>query len=158
MLESVARTRRAVVVHQAVARGGFGAELTTILQRELWDSLAGPVLRVAGADTPVPYAKVARAAAPSLGRRHRRRLPSRLRPPMSEEVRIPRLGMTATEATLVAWSVASGGHVEVGDVIAVLETDKVETELEATMAGRFVPAADPGTVHEVGAVIAEIVP
>lgn len=58
LLESVARTRRAVVVHQAVGRGGFGAEITTILQRELWGTLAGPVLRVTGADTPVPYAKV----------------------------------------------------------------------------------------------------
>jgi acetoin:2,6-dichlorophenolindophenol oxidoreductase subunit beta len=58
VLESVARTGRAVVAHQAVGRGGFGAEIAALLQRELWDTLAGPVLRVTGADTPVPYAKV----------------------------------------------------------------------------------------------------
>lgn len=58
VLESVARTGRAVVAHQAVGRGGFGAELCALLQRELWDTLAGPVLRVTGADTPVPYARV----------------------------------------------------------------------------------------------------
>jgi acetoin:2,6-dichlorophenolindophenol oxidoreductase subunit beta len=58
VLESVARTGRAVVAHQAVGRGGFGAELAALLQQELWDILAGPVLRVTGADTPVPYAKV----------------------------------------------------------------------------------------------------
>jgi acetoin:2,6-dichlorophenolindophenol oxidoreductase subunit beta len=63
LLESVARTRRAVVVHQAVGRGGFGAEIAAILQRELWGTLAGPVLRVTGTDTPVPYAK-------ALERRH----------------------------------------------------------------------------------------
>jgi len=57
LLGSVARTRRAVIVHQAVGRGGFGAELVAILQRELWGTLAGPVRRVTGADTPVPYAK-----------------------------------------------------------------------------------------------------
>jgi acetoin:2,6-dichlorophenolindophenol oxidoreductase subunit beta len=58
VLESVARTGRAVVVHQAVGRGGFGAEIAAVLQQELWGALASPVLRVTGADTPVPYAKV----------------------------------------------------------------------------------------------------
>jgi pyruvate dehydrogenase E1 component beta subunit len=57
LLESVARTRRAVVVHQAVGRCGFGAELVSILQEELWGDLLGPVRRVTGTDTPVPYAK-----------------------------------------------------------------------------------------------------
>ena len=63
ILESVGRTRRAVVVHQAVERCGVGAEITALLQRELWDTLRGPVLRVAGANSPVPYAKELEAAA-----------------------------------------------------------------------------------------------
>jgi pyruvate dehydrogenase E1 component beta subunit len=63
MLESVGRTGRAVVVHQAVERCGVGAEITALLQRELWDTLRGPVLRVAGANCPVPYAKDLEAAA-----------------------------------------------------------------------------------------------
>jgi len=58
ILESVGRTGRAVVVHQAVGRGGVGAEIAAILQRELWGTLVAPVLRVTGLDTPVPYAKV----------------------------------------------------------------------------------------------------
>lgn len=62
MLESVARTGRAVVVHQAVERCGVGAEIVALLQRELWGSLHGPVLRVAGANSPVPYAKELEAA------------------------------------------------------------------------------------------------
>jgi pyruvate dehydrogenase E1 component beta subunit len=57
LLSSVARTRRAVVVHQAVGRAGFGAELASILQEELWGDLLGPVRRVTATDTPVPYAK-----------------------------------------------------------------------------------------------------
>ncbi|MCM6772560.1 pyruvate dehydrogenase complex E1 component subunit beta [Nocardia sp. CDC159] len=57
ILESVRRTRHAVVVHEAVRRGGFGAELAALLGEELFDELAAPVQRVAGADTPIPYAK-----------------------------------------------------------------------------------------------------
>jgi pyruvate/2-oxoglutarate dehydrogenase complex dihydrolipoamide acyltransferase (E2) component len=66
--------------------------------------------------------------------------------------------MTATEATLVEWSVADGAVVETGDVIAVIETDKVETELESPAAGKLVATAAPGAVLEIGAVIGEVVP
>ncbi|MFE4966126.1 alpha-ketoacid dehydrogenase subunit beta [Streptomyces sp. NPDC056660] len=57
VLGSVARTKRAVVVHEAVRRNGFGAELAATIQEELFGELAGPVLRVTAPDTPVPYAK-----------------------------------------------------------------------------------------------------
>jgi pyruvate dehydrogenase E1 component beta subunit len=53
---SVAKTRRAVVVHEAVTRGGFGAELSAQIHSELFGDLTGPVGRVGGANTPVPYA------------------------------------------------------------------------------------------------------
>ncbi|WP_028934834.1 alpha-ketoacid dehydrogenase subunit beta [Pseudonocardia spinosispora] len=55
MLESVGRTRRAVVVHQAVQRFGVGAEIAAFLNQELWGTLAAPVLRVGAEYTPVPY-------------------------------------------------------------------------------------------------------
>jgi len=76
---------------------------------------------------------------------------------MSEPVRIPRLGMTATEATLVEWAVADGAVVAAGDVIAVIETDKVETELEAPAGGTLVVKVAPGAVVPVGEVVAEVV-
>ena len=57
MVASVSKTRRAVVVHQAVRRCGVGAEIAAFLSEELWRTLAAPVLRVAAKDTPVPYAK-----------------------------------------------------------------------------------------------------
>jgi pyruvate dehydrogenase E1 component beta subunit len=57
VLESVTRTGRAVVVHQAVQRCGFGAELAALLSEELWETLLSPVVRVAGTNTPVPYAR-----------------------------------------------------------------------------------------------------
>ncbi|BBZ36249.1 alpha-ketoacid dehydrogenase subunit beta [Mycolicibacterium confluentis] len=56
IFSSVAKTRRAVVVHEAVTRGGFGAELSAQIHSELFGELAAPVGRVGGANTPVPYA------------------------------------------------------------------------------------------------------
>ncbi|OBF09959.1 alpha-ketoacid dehydrogenase subunit beta [Mycobacterium sp. ACS4331] len=58
ILESVARTRHAVVVHEAVRRNGFGAELAALITENLFDELGAPVQRVAGANTPIPFAKV----------------------------------------------------------------------------------------------------
>jgi pyruvate dehydrogenase E1 component beta subunit len=59
---SVAKTRRCVVVHQAVRRCGAGAEIAAFVTEELWDDLEGPVARVAGTNTPVPYAAELEAA------------------------------------------------------------------------------------------------
>jgi len=56
ILASAARTRRAVVVHEAVRRGGLGAEIAALLQEQLFGQLDAPVLRVAAPNTPVPYA------------------------------------------------------------------------------------------------------
>ncbi|MFF2554037.1 alpha-ketoacid dehydrogenase subunit beta [Nocardia sp. NPDC058058] len=57
ILESVGRTRHAVVIHEAVRRSGFGAELAAFIGERLFDELAAPVARVTGANTPIPYAK-----------------------------------------------------------------------------------------------------
>jgi pyruvate dehydrogenase E1 component beta subunit len=57
VLASVSKTKRAVVVHEAVTRCGFGAELSSRIHEELFGTLAAPVARVGGQNTPVPYAK-----------------------------------------------------------------------------------------------------
>jgi pyruvate/2-oxoglutarate/acetoin dehydrogenase E1 component len=56
LLESVGRTKRAVIAHQAVRRGGFGAEIACLLYEHLHGELEAPVVRVAGPNTPIPYA------------------------------------------------------------------------------------------------------
>ena len=53
---SVARTGRAVVVHEAPKSCGYGAELVSLLQEKVFLHLKAPVSRVAGFDTPFPYA------------------------------------------------------------------------------------------------------
>ena len=56
ILESVSRTRRAVVLHAAVEFAGFGAEIASIISSRLHGHLAAPVARVGGRYTPVPFA------------------------------------------------------------------------------------------------------
>jgi pyruvate/2-oxoglutarate/acetoin dehydrogenase E1 component len=52
--ESVRRTGRAVVAHEAVRHGGFGAELAAQLQAAAFDYLEAPIQRVGAPFTPVP--------------------------------------------------------------------------------------------------------
>ena len=54
LLTSVARTTRAVVVHEAVRTCGAGAEISARLHDELHDQLSGPVRRVTAPDSSVP--------------------------------------------------------------------------------------------------------
>lgn len=75
----------------------------------------------------------------------------------SRPIVVPRLGITVTEVTLVSWVPEPGSRVSEGEVIAVVETDKVETELEAPATGTLTPAGEVGSVYPVGAVIGEIV-
>ncbi|HBO69991.1 MAG TPA: alpha-ketoacid dehydrogenase subunit beta [Deltaproteobacteria bacterium] len=53
---SVAKTGRAVVLHEAPKSCGFGAELAALIQEKVFLHLKAPVARVAGFDTPFPYA------------------------------------------------------------------------------------------------------
>lgn len=57
ILESVGRTRRALVTHAAVEFGGFGAELATLIHEELHGELRKPVARVGARYTPVPFSQ-----------------------------------------------------------------------------------------------------
>ncbi|MEX0908988.1 MAG: pyruvate dehydrogenase complex E1 component subunit beta [Gemmatimonadaceae bacterium] len=63
--ESVKKTNRAVVVEEGWELCGVGAQVVDYIQRECFDFLDAPVLRVHQADTPMPYAKnLERAAKP----------------------------------------------------------------------------------------------
>jgi pyruvate dehydrogenase E1 component subunit beta len=62
----VTKTGRCVVAEEGWPHGGIGAQVVDIIQREAFDSLDSPVLRVTQADVPMPYNKVLeRAAKPS---------------------------------------------------------------------------------------------
>lgn len=55
ILASVAKTGRAVIVHEACLTGGFGGEIAAVLADEGFASLKTPIKRVCGPDTPVPF-------------------------------------------------------------------------------------------------------
>ena len=57
LLRSVAKTRRAVVVHEAVRRFGVGAEIAALLHEHLFGDLKAPVQRVGANHSPVPFSK-----------------------------------------------------------------------------------------------------
>ena len=63
IVESVGRTRRAVIAHHAVQFAGPGAEVAAILHAELFGRLEAPVERVGGSFVPTPAAAELEAAA-----------------------------------------------------------------------------------------------
>jgi len=56
IVNSVSKTGRCVIVHEATLTNGFGAELASIVQKECFYHLEAPIQRVAGWDTPYPHA------------------------------------------------------------------------------------------------------
>ena len=54
VIESVKKTRRCIVTHEAPITCGFGAELTAKIQEKCFLHLEAPVKRVCGFDTPFP--------------------------------------------------------------------------------------------------------
>jgi 2-oxoisovalerate dehydrogenase E1 component beta subunit len=68
VVESVRRTRRAVVVHEAPSFVGLGAELAARLSEELYYEMEAPVLRVTGFDTPYPPSRLEEEYLPDLDR------------------------------------------------------------------------------------------
>jgi pyruvate/2-oxoglutarate/acetoin dehydrogenase E1 component len=56
IISSVMKTHRLVIVHEAVERGGIGAEIASIVGAEAFTYLDAPIKRVAAANTPVPFA------------------------------------------------------------------------------------------------------
>jgi 2-oxoisovalerate dehydrogenase E1 component beta subunit len=55
VLESVEKTGRVVILHEAPRTCGYGAELSALIAERALTSLQAPVLRVTGYDTPFPY-------------------------------------------------------------------------------------------------------
>jgi acetoin:2,6-dichlorophenolindophenol oxidoreductase subunit beta len=58
LVESVKKTNRVVVAHEAVTRMGFGAEVAAVLQYKAFDWLDAPIERVGAKFAPLPFAPV----------------------------------------------------------------------------------------------------
>jgi len=56
LFQSVEKTGRLVIVHEAVKTGGFGGEIAAMVAEECFDMLDAPIKRVAAPSTPIPFA------------------------------------------------------------------------------------------------------
>ncbi len=75
---------------------------------------------------------------------------------MAVPINIPKLGVSMTEGTLIEWLVADGEAVTEGDPIYVVETDKVENEVNASASGTIRITGEAGETYAVGEAIGEI--
>ncbi|ENN85392.1 2-oxoisovalerate dehydrogenase beta subunit [Rhizobium freirei PRF 81] len=57
IVQSVKKTGRCVVVHEATLTSGFGGEIASLVQEYCFYSLEAPIVRVTGWDTPYPHAQ-----------------------------------------------------------------------------------------------------
>lgn len=75
------------------------------------------------------------------------------------DVVMPKWGDTMQAGVLAEWMVGPGEEVAAGEVLATVETEKVEAEIESPAAGTVVELlVEEGDEAEVGAVIARIEP
>lgn len=75
------------------------------------------------------------------------------------DVVLPKWGMSMQEGTITEWYVEVGDEVLEGDVIAEVETEKVNGEVEAPADGRISEiAVAAGETAEVGSVLARVEP
>lgn len=53
--ESVKKTGRVVIVHEAPKRGGFGSEISSVISEKFFQYLKSPIIRVGAANVPLPF-------------------------------------------------------------------------------------------------------
>lgn len=76
---------------------------------------------------------------------------------MRVKVKMPKLGLTMTEGTIVEWRKSAGDPVVAGEILFVVETEKVEVEVEAPATGTLVEILGEVTgVYPVGEALAII--
>jgi pyruvate/2-oxoglutarate/acetoin dehydrogenase E1 component len=56
IVQSVKKTGKVAIVHESCKTGGFGGEIAALIVEHAFDYLDAPIKRIAGVDTPIPYA------------------------------------------------------------------------------------------------------
>ena len=70
---------------------------------------------------------------------------------MATEFQMPKLGLTMEAGTIIGWHVPDGAFVEQGTAILAIETDKVDSDVEASASGRLHQIGAPGETFDCGA-------
>ena len=69
---------------------------------------------------------------------------------------MPQIGMTMQEGTIEKWLKAKGEHIEKGEPMMEISTEKLTNEIEAPASGIFEPIATEGDIIACGEPVAEI--
>ena len=72
---------------------------------------------------------------------------------MAVPIVMPKLGMVMSEGTVAHWNKKAGDSVSSGEVLAEIETEKLNYDLEATVDGLFHPVAEEGAIVPVDGVL-----
>lgn len=73
------------------------------------------------------------------------------------DIKMPKWGMTMQEGVLTEWVVSVGDEVTEGQALALVETEKVDAEVESPVAGTVAEIlVEAGETVEVGTVIARL--
>jgi pyruvate dehydrogenase E2 component (dihydrolipoamide acetyltransferase) len=76
---------------------------------------------------------------------------------MATAVTMPRLGLTMVEGTVVEWKAQPGDSVEKGQILLVIESEKVEVEVEAFSGGTLAAIyVEPGTTVPIGSLLGAV--
>ena len=159
MLESVGKTKRAVVAHYATTFAGPGAEVAATICRRSVRRAVGSGRAGRSGFHPDPFGPGARGGDASLRLVHRRRRAPDARglawvnglPSAFRSCRWP-------PPKRASWSGSwpTGPRSTEGEALYVIETDKVETEIEAATSGVIHHGAEAGQTYPVGTEIATI--
>jgi 2-oxoglutarate dehydrogenase E2 component (dihydrolipoamide succinyltransferase) len=75
---------------------------------------------------------------------------------MPQEIKIPTVGESISSGLISTWHKQDGDHVQAGELLLTLDTDKVSTELQAEAAGVLKILVPAGTEVEIGAIVGQI--
>ena len=155
IVNSVKKTGRCVVVHEATRTCGFGAELIALVQEHCFHHLEAPVERVTGWDTPYPHAQEWAYFPARAGLAKRSSARWRVERMGIHVIKMPDIGEGIAEVELVAWHVKVGDMVAEDQPLADVMTDKATVEIPAPVVGRVVALG--GEVGQVMAVGGELI-
>lgn len=76
---------------------------------------------------------------------------------MKKEVVMPKVGLDMEEGTVVEWLIGVGDHIEEGDLLFSIETDKTVTDIESSVTGTLIEIlVEEGDTVDIATVIAYI--
>ena len=158
ILATARKTGKVLVVHEDRLTGGIGGEVAAIIVEHAFDSLDGPVRRLAAADMHTRVQPAARGIHSPQHQQNRRSDPQPggvLR--WQIEVTMPQMGESVVEGTVTKWLVKEGESVKEDQPLCEISTDKVDTEIPSPGAGVIAKlVASEGQTLPVGALLAVI--